>query len=148
MRRVAVLAMALAALTAGASAGEFQGDGTGGVARACSEPWSKCSSDAQWLRRVLARVGYRNIGDTGSALTTPIVVGHVRQLRYDWATSAWLPKPPYRRLYKVGDTTVYGDHDVRIVWSVQGVGVWVEPPPSRRTVARLVVATRAVRRSR
>jgi hypothetical protein len=74
----------------------------------------------------LARVGYRNIDDTGSALTMPIVIDRVRQLRYYWAVSGWRPKPPYRRLYQVGVTTVYGAHDVRIVWSVRGVGVWVD----------------------
>jgi hypothetical protein len=38
MRRLAVLALALAPITAGTSAGDFQNDATGDVVGACSEP--------------------------------------------------------------------------------------------------------------
>jgi hypothetical protein len=98
-----------------------------------------------WLRKVLESVGYHSIGETGAALTTALTVGHIRQARYYWVTSGWRPGSPYRLLYRVGNTGVYGDN-VRTVWRVQGVGVWVEPRPRRRTVARLVAATRAVPR--
>ncbi|MDP9223639.1 MAG: hypothetical protein M3P18_07235 [Actinomycetota bacterium] len=90
-------------------------------------------------------VGYHKIGETGAALTTVLTVGHIRTLRYYWVTSGGRPRRPYRLLYRVGNTGVYGDN-VRSVWRAQGVGVWVEPRPHRRTVARLVAATRAMPR--
>jgi hypothetical protein len=111
----------------------------------CTEPWSRCSPDAVWLRKVLKKVGYRNIGETGAALSTALTVGHIRTARYYWVTSGWRPGPPYHLLYRVGNTGVYGE-TVRTVWRAQGVGVWVEPRPSRRTVARLVAATWAMPR--
>jgi hypothetical protein len=98
-----------------------------------------------WLRKALNSVGYQNIGETGAALTTVLTVGHIRTARYYWVTSGGRLEPPYRLLYRVGNTGVYGDN-VRTVWRAQRVRVWVEPRPHRRTVARLVAATRATPR--
>jgi hypothetical protein len=115
--------------------------------RSCTEPWAVCSPDARWLRTVLIRTGHRRVDQDGAALITSFPVGGSWQYRFYWATSGGPPARPYRRLYRVRGTSIFGD-GVRIVWSAQEARIWVEPPPARTVVARLVAATIAVPRPR
>jgi hypothetical protein len=143
--RMALAALLVIAATLVASGGASEVKAAADARVRCTEPWSRCSPDAVWLRKVLKSVGYHKIGETAAALTTVLTVGHIRTLRYYWVTSGGRPGAPYRLLYRVGDTGVYGDN-VRTWWRAQGVRVWVEPRPHRRIVARLVAATRAMPR--
>ena len=105
----------------------------------CEAPWSECSPDADWLRRVVARVGHGEPGSTGSALILP----YERGWRYLWAN----PRRgrggcgAEREWASVGATAVCGG-PVRVHWDVQGARVWLEPPARGRLLARLVAATR------
>jgi hypothetical protein len=111
-------------------AGAFREQPAAPYQTSCSGPWSVCSPDAQWLRRVLADAGYRGASPgTGSALVIPSA--NPTSQTFFWAVpSRRAPDPdeysPYDALPRVGDTTIYGDK-VRLVWWVQGRNVYFEP---------------------
>jgi hypothetical protein len=107
----------------------------------CSEPWSRCSPDAFWLRRVLAHAGFSHVGQTGSALIIP----RGPQWRFVWATSGTRIDPVFELRSGAAGRAVYGDR-VRVTWIVQRRHVWVEPPPPRRLLVRLVRASLSVKR--
>jgi len=44
----------------------------------------------------------------------------------------------------VEETLLYDDHDVRLLWQVQGRNVYVEPPPDRELLTRLVRLTQVI----
>ena len=96
----------------------------------CSGPWSMCSPDAQWLRKVLVEAGYPGAGPgTGSALVIP--AANPSSQTFLWAVRSSRPPnpnvyPPYDALPRVGDTAIYGDK-VRLVWAAQGRNVYLEP---------------------
>ncbi|HET7856191.1 MAG TPA: hypothetical protein VFL41_07010 [Gaiellaceae bacterium] len=50
----------------------------------------------------------------------------------------------YEDLPRVGQTEIYDDHDVRLVWHVRGRAVYLEPPPDRDLLRLLVVLTEVV----
>jgi hypothetical protein len=108
----------------------------------CTQPWSRCSPDAFWLRRVLAYAGFRDVGQTGSALMIP---NRRRQWRFIWATPGTRVDPVYKLTARVDGRAVYSDR-VRVTWIVQKRHVWVGPPPTRRLLVRLVRASASVRR--
>jgi hypothetical protein len=110
----------------------------------CKEPWSRCSPDAFWLRRVLARAGFPHPDQNGAALIIPAPAKELNQ-RFVWATRGTQTWPEYRLVARVDGRAVYGDR-VRVFWIVQKRHVWVEYPPPRRLLVRLVRASVAVRR--
>lgn len=113
---------------------------------ACTEPWSTCSPDARWLRRVLARTGHAHgVSANGAALVVWFARGAQRLERFVWTTPGTRIDPAYRPLYRVAGTPVFSD-GTRVVWRAQGARIWVEPPPGRRAAARLVVASKTVPR--
>ncbi len=142
------LAAVVFAVTAQSSADSGPKERTRDSGSGCSLGWSVCSPDARWLREVLKKAAHGVIGQTGSALVIPYG-GAV----YVWATR-WHGRPdprpsdqfaPYEPLPSVAGTHIYADSgDVRLYWWVQGRIVWVEPPPERRFLARLVRLTHAV----
>ena len=115
----------------------------------CSEPWSKCSPNADWLREVLAKAVYEDVGPgTGSALVIPDA-----NPSSQWFFKAVRPVgpidreeyAPYDPLPQVGETVIYGSRShVRLVWHVQGRNVYIEPPPNRQLLKRLVRLTQVV----
>ena len=111
---------------------------------ACTEPWSRCSPDAFWLRRVLARAGFPHPDQNGAALIIPAPPSQLNQ-RFVWATPGTQIWPAYRLVSRVDGRPVYGDR-ARIVWIVQKRHVWVEYPPPRALLVRLVRASVAVKR--
>jgi hypothetical protein len=111
----------------------------------CQGPWSECSPDAQWLRRVVLQSGLRDAPPgTGSALLitregpSGLFMWAVRQGR----TAASL-EDFYAKLVLVEDTQVYTD-GVRIVWRVQDRHVFLEPPPELKLLEKLVRLTNAL----
>jgi hypothetical protein len=133
-RKLAIAAVAVA-IAAGAlvlvwKTGVF-GDQPAAVSQmSCSGPWSACSPDAQWLRRVLAEAGYPEAGPgTGSALVIPSA--NPSSQTFLWAVRSHRPRvvevyPSYDRLSRVGHTSIYGDR-VRLLWRAQGRFVYFEP---------------------
>lgn len=118
----------------------------------CTEPWSECSPDAQWLRQVLAKAGYPDAGPgTGSALVIPSENPSSQQ--FFWAVLPVGPLDreeysPYNELPRVDDTPIYSD-GVRLVWQAQGRNVYFEPlslkpPPDGELVTKLVRFTKVV----
>ena len=110
----------------------------------CKEPWSRCSPDAFWLRRVLARAGFPHPGQNGAALIIPAPPQDLNQ-RFVWATPGTQTWREYRLVSRVDGRPVFSDR-VRVFWIVQKRHVWVEPPSARRLLLRLVRASAAVRR--
>ncbi len=133
MRTTAVLA-ALMVLTAAAGGGAAVAADSG----RCE--WS-CSPDAAWLRKVLARAGYWDVGATGSALET---VTAARKQRYFWTTPAssssarGLPE-----VNRVAGVRVYSD-GVKQAWRAQGRLVWVHAPLANVALAELVRASLSI----
>jgi hypothetical protein len=110
----------------------------------CSEPWSRCSPDAFWLRRVLARAGFPHPGQNGAALIIPAPAKELNQ-RFVWATRGTQTFREYPLVSRVDGRAVYGTR-VRVFWIVQRRHVWVEYAPPRRLLVRLVRASVAIRR--
>jgi hypothetical protein len=110
----------------------------------CREPWSRCSPDAFWLRRVLARAGFPHPGQNGAALIIPAPPQASNQ-RFVWATPGMQTWPEYRVVSRVDGRPVYGDR-IRVFWIVQRRHVWVEYAPPRKLLIRLVRASIAVTR--
>jgi hypothetical protein len=104
----------------------------------CAEPWSECSPDAFWLRRVLAQAGFPHPRQNGAALI-------IQNERFVWATPGTRTQPEYRLRWRIDGRGVYGD-GVRVTWIVQKRHVWVESPPSRRLLVRIVRASLTVKR--
>jgi hypothetical protein len=111
----------------------------------CHEPWSRWSPDAFWLRRVLAHAGFRHPGQNGAALIIPTGSRSYPTQRFVWANRGIRPEPFYRVVARVDGIPVRSD-SVTVVWSVHRLHVWVQYPPPRRLLVRLVRATVAVRR--
>ena len=103
----------------------------------CSEPWSRCSPDAVWLRRVLAHAGFRHVGQDGAALILP-------SQRFVWATPGTQVARGYKVRSRADRRPVYGD-GVRVTWIVHRRHVWVEPEPPRKLLVRLVRASLTVK---
>jgi hypothetical protein len=114
-------------------------------APACKEPWSRCSPDAYWLRRVLARAGFPHPGQNGAALIIPTGRRRYPTQRFVWANRGIHPESYYRVIARVDGRAVLSD-TVTVVWSVQGLHVWIQYPPPRKLLVRLVRATVAVKR--
>jgi len=111
------------------------------------QPWSECSPDAAWLRRVLRGAGFGRVGPgTGSALVIPGATPAGD--RFLWAVRfVGRPDPiyrTYRGLPEVDGVSIYTD-GTRLLWQVQRRNVYLEPPPERTLVARLVRLTIRVR---
>ncbi len=93
----------------------------------CAEPWARCSPDAFWLRRVIARARFMAVGDTGSALSFVARCGPPCGPAGEWnvwAAPGTRRHPVYRLVRRVDGRVVYGD-GVRIVWIVQKRAVWL-----------------------
>jgi len=111
-------------------AGVFDDQPATRLQASCSGPWSLCSPNARWLRRVLAEAGYPDAGPgTGSALVIPSE--NPSSQRFFWAVGSGAPPDPgvyspSDELPRVGDTVIYGDK-VRLVWRAQGRNVYFEP---------------------
>ena len=154
--RVRTIAAGMTVMAAGGLAWVWQTGMSGHqqearLEQSCSGSWSVCSHDAQWLRNVLAKAGYPNVGPgTGSALVIPSE--NPSSQRYLWAVPGPPPDPdvysPSDELPRVGDTVIYGDK-VRLVWRAQRRNVYFEPlflPPllDRQLLTRLVRLTQEV----
>jgi hypothetical protein len=111
----------------------------------CTEPWSRCSPDAVWLRRVLAHAGFPHPRQNGAALIIPTGRRSYPTQRFVWANRGIRPERFYRVVARIGGMPVRSD-SVTVVWSVQGLHVWVQYPPPRRLLVQLVRATVAVKR--
>ena len=144
---MATLVLAAAVLAVAATS---RGDGgpkrdTAGSGSDCTDGWSSCSPDARWLREVLRRAGHDVIGETGSALVIP---SFGLSAVYVWSTGWHGPGDVFVRyapLPRLAGTDIYVDRDgIRIKWRAQDRSVWVEPPPERRLLVRLVRLTQAV----
>ncbi len=98
----------------------------------CAEPWARCSPDVRWLERLLATLGFRGPGSTGSALSFG-------------GSYVWTTGPDGScgdRHTRVGGVEVCGSR-VRVSWNVKGTTVWLEPPeptPLLRSVLRATLA--------
>jgi hypothetical protein len=117
-------------------------------------PWTVCPQ-AKWVRRVVARAGYRVVGDTGSAL---VAAGRGRSF-YIHATGLGASgerlgrarrDEGYSLLFRIDGVAVYGD-GVRETWVASGFSFWVSAGPRGDAVApraaelaSLVRASRAI----
>ena len=90
-----------------------------------------------YLFAVLALAGFPHPGTTGSAYV-------IQKERYVWATPGRRIDPVFRLRARIGGRGVYGD-GVRIVWVVHRRHIWVEPPPGRKLLVRLVRASISVK---
>jgi hypothetical protein len=95
---------------------------------ACSDghgPWTACP-EADWIRHVVRRAGYRLTGETGSAL---IAEGHGASF-YIWATPAGRPVEEigrdegWQELGRVAGARVWGSREWRW-WAAQEHIVWL-----------------------
>jgi hypothetical protein len=111
----------------------------------CNEPWSRCSPDAVWLRRALAVAGFHHPGQNGAALIIPTGRRSYPTQRFIWANRGIRPEAFYRVIARIDGKPILSD-GVSDVWSVQGMRVWVQDPPPRKLLVRLVRATFAVKR--
>lgn len=107
------------------------------------QPWSECSPDAAWLRRVIRRAGLGKVGPgTGSALVIPGVTP--TSARHLWAVQSAGQTDPvyqtYRALPEVDGVPIYTD-GTRLLWQAQGRNVYLAPPPEQALLARLVRLT-------
>jgi hypothetical protein len=92
-------------------------------------PWTVCP-EAEWVRRVTERAGYRITGDTGSAL---VARGH-RWGFYIWATKGTeadieRAAKDWRYLGPVEGIRIYGDETFWRWWVVDGRVVWIQAGP-------------------
>jgi hypothetical protein len=105
------------------SAEECEGDGWPG-------PWTACPQ-ADWVRQVAERAGYRVTGETGSAL---VAQGKGRSF-YIWAAPAAgqdLDDGPTARKGPLGEVegvTVYGDERLWRWWTANGFVLWLKAGP-------------------
>jgi hypothetical protein len=112
----------------------------------CQGPWSECSPDAQWLRRVLAEGGLTDAPPgTGSAV---LITREGPSGLFFWAvrpgrSAGSNEYSPYAKLVLVGETQVYTD-GVRVFWRAQERHVFLEPPPELELLEKLVRLTNAV----
>lgn len=140
MRRTIVGALLLLIGLSGAAGGE-----TRQPPRQC-EPWARCSPDALWLRRALARIGHPSAGDTGSALVIGGCGADGRAQCFTWATAGDTSGCGARdRRAELAGVAICGNA-VRVHWTAQGRRVWLEPP-DRELLLRLVRASLAVGRA-
>jgi hypothetical protein len=105
------------------SAEECEGDWPG--------PWTACPQ-ADWVRQVAERAGYRVTGETGSAL---VAEGKGRSF-YIWATDRaagqdFSGRPTARKgpLGEVEGVTVYGDERLWRWWTANGFVLWLQAGP-------------------
>jgi hypothetical protein len=100
-------------------------------------PWSACA-EADWVREVVRRAGYANVGDTGGAL----VASTDETGFYIWTTTGTTATLHDRgeRLGTVAGTPVYGDERLWRIWSAQGFVLWTKAGPSGTDVALSMTA--------
>jgi hypothetical protein len=110
----------------------------------CSVPgeWPR-TRDAAWLWSTLHRVGYGDVGCTGSAF---VVGGRGRDL-YIWAFTAARLRPESRRYRTIAGVRVYGNA-IRVSWRAGRRNVWVEQGPTTGRLPPLRVLERLVRATR
>ncbi len=142
---IAVAAALVIAIAAGLLVRDRLRDGqtpaSAANATECVHAWSYCAPAAPWLRRVLSRAGISDVGSTAAAFIVPTERGEI----YVWATTAVHGRragSKHERVMRFGETDVYTD-GVRAHWQAQRWNVWVEPPPARRFLTRLVQAASA-----
>jgi hypothetical protein len=93
-------------------------------------PWTACP-EAQWVRDVAERGGYRIVGETGSAL---VAQGGGRSFHI-WATELTEPlrtvarKEKWREFGTVEGVPVYGDEALWRWWAAQGFAFWLQAGP-------------------
>jgi hypothetical protein len=92
-------------------------------------PWTACA-EAEWVRRVVEKAGYRVVGATGSAL---VARGHGRSF-YVWTTRGEQTAQEIADdeggdyLASIASVRLYGDDDWRF-WGAQGFIFWVHEGP-------------------
>jgi hypothetical protein len=96
-------------------------------------PWTACP-EADWVRKVAERAGYRISGETGSAL---IAKGNGGSF-YIWATPAATPKvvekavrdEDWQPFGSVEGVDVYGDERVWRWWVGERFTIWLQAGPT------------------
>jgi hypothetical protein len=111
----------------------------------CQGTLWQCSAEAQWLRRVLAEGGLRDVPPgPGSAL---LVTREGPHGLFFWAVrpgrTALRSEFTYPKLVLVGETQVYSD-GVRAVWRAQDRDIYLEPVPGLTLLEKLVRLTHSV----
>jgi hypothetical protein len=157
--RGVVIVLATLALAASACGGSNESPVQNDVPSRCPPdwpgPWTACP-EADWVRRVAERAGYRVVGETGSAL----VAQGKGQSFYVWATemaASSIAEPAraegWRRLGVVERVDVYGDDELWRWWEAQRFVFRLQAGPrggarvpSLAEMAPLVRASEEVRR--